>query len=185
MKLFASILTTAVITGSVWGLVVLQPAMADSTQQAQINNEFSDVSHDVKRGDTPQQYLRGVTKTISLESLPSLWREFDSKLVESDKLPDNLDRIVVLYQELNSDFTEAQVTIGYPTEKSPLASDLVALPAIEQAELLMHRGQHSESELMDAWGRINFQKSVDALVEIHYLNSQGQPESSQLSVYYK
>ena len=69
MKLFASILTTAVITGSVWGLVVLQPAMADSTQQAQINNEFSDVSHDVKRGDTPQQYLRGVTKTISLESL--------------------------------------------------------------------------------------------------------------------
>lgn len=185
MKLFASILTTAVITGSVWGLVVLQPAMADSTQQAQINNESSDVSRDAKRRGTSQQYLRGVTKTISLESLPKLWREFDRKLVEPDKLPDNLGRIVVLYQNLNSDFTEAQVTIGYPAEKSPLASDLVAFPAIEEAELLMHRGQHSESELIDAWGRINFQKPVDALVEIHYLNSQGQPESSQLSVYYK
>ena len=57
MKLFASILTTAVITGSVWGLVVLQPAMADSTLQAQINNESSDVSRGVKQGDTPQQYL--------------------------------------------------------------------------------------------------------------------------------
>ena len=200
MKLFASILTTAAITGAVWGLVVHQPAMADTTKniqvpqlevpQLKVTKASANASSDEKQKEVSQQYLDGVTKTLPLESVGTLWGDFERIIAEQNKLPANWDTIIVLYQNLNSDFTEATVTIGFPSTNNSATdnsatNNLVALPAIEKAQPLLKRGKYSESELIDAWQQINFQRQVDALVEIHYLNPQGEPESSQLSVYYK
>ena len=200
MKLFASILTTAAITGAVWGLVVHQPAMADTTKniqvpqlevpQLKVTKASANASSDEKQKEVSQQYLDGVTETLPLESVGTLWGDFEHIIAEQNKLPANWDTIIVLYQSLNSDFTEATVTIGFPSTNNSATShsatnNLVALPAIEKAQLLLKRGKYSEPELIDAWQQINFQRQVDALVEIHYLNTQGEPESSQLSVYYK
>ena len=200
MKLFASILTTAAITGAVWGLVVHQPAMADTTKnnqlpqlevpQLKVTKASANASSDEKQKEVSQQYLDGVTKTLPLESVGTLWGDFERMIVEQNKLHANWDTIIVLYQNLNSDFTEATVTIGFPSTgnsatDNSATNNLVALPEIEIAQPLLKRGKYSESELIDAWQQINFQRQVDALVEIHYLNQQGEPESSQLSVYYK
>ncbi|MGF1682961.1 hypothetical protein [Photobacterium minamisatsumaniensis] len=185
MKLFASILTTGAIAGSILGLVVFQPVMAENAQQDQAKPALDDISIHTKSSKDTQQFLHGVTKTIPLQSISILWRDFENKVVEKNKLPAGSDRVIVLYQNFNSDFTEAKVTIGYPTQKNVLSNAMVELPTIEKADLLLSRGKHSESELIDAWSRINFQKSVEALVETHYLSPLGLPESSQLSVYYK
>ena len=200
MKLFASILTTAAITGAVWGLVVHQPAMADTTKniqvpqlevpQLKVTKASANASSDEKQKEVSQQYLDGVTETLPLESVGTLWGDFERMIVEQNKLHANWDTIIVLYQNLNSDFTEATVTIGFPSTgnsatDNSATNNLVALPEIEIAQPLLKRGKYSESELIDAWQQINFQRQVDALVEIHYLNPHGEPESSQLSVYYK
>lgn len=191
MKLFASILTASAMTGSIWGLVLFQPVMAESAKQDELKPDVikaqAHIQGEKKAADTDYQYLNGVTKNIALESLSALWGEFEIDWVEQDKLPKNLDRIVVLYQDLNSDFTQAKVTIGYLVTENLSSPDLVTLPVMGKGneDVLASRGQYSVSEFIDAWGRIDFKKPVDALVEVHYLSSQGQPESSQLSVYYK
>ncbi|WP_438462579.1 hypothetical protein [Marinomonas sp. PE14-40] len=191
MKLFASILTAGAITGSIWGLVLFQPVMAESAKpdelQPGVSMTQAHTQVETKLPNIDRQYLNGVTKSIALESMSALWGEFEGEWVEQNKLPENLNRIVVLYQDLNSDFTQATVTIGYVTPKQTTSKDLIALPVLGKGneDVLASRGQYSVSEFIDAWGRIDFKKSVDALVEVHYLSPQGQPESSQLSVYYK
>lgn len=195
MKLFASILTTAAITGAVWGLVVHQPAMADTTekrqenqhqaQRLQVSSAPTSASSGEKLKEAPQPYLRGVTKTLPLESINTLWDEFERIVTQQNKLPANWGTVIVLYQNLNSDFTEATVTIGFPSSTNSSADNVVVLPEVEKSLPLLERGKYSEAELVDAWQQINFQRQVEALVEIHYLTPQGEPESSQLSVYYK
>jgi|GEM_PF-3337863 len=191
MKLFASILTASAITGSIWGLVLFQPAMAESAKQDELKPDVSIAqAHsqgEKKLPEIERQYLNGVTKNIALESMSALWGEFEGEWVKQNKLPEKLDRIVVLYQDLNSDFTQAKVTIGYIAPEQASSKDFIALPLMGKGneDVLASRGQYSVSEFIDAWGRIDFKKPVDALVEVHYLSPQGQPESSQLSVYYK
>lgn len=191
MKLFASILTASAITSTIWGLVLFQPVMAESAKQDELKPDVikaqAHIQGEKKVADTDYQYLNGVTKNIALESMSALWGEFEIEWVEQNKLPESFDRIVVLYQDLNSDFTQAKVTIGYLVPDNLSSPDLIALPAMGKGneDVLASRGQYSVSAFIDAWGRIDFKKPVDALVEVHYLSSQGQPESSQLSVYYK
>ncbi len=182
MKLFASIATTVAITGAVWGLVLFQPALAESPKAPQVEEQLKP-THNALTGN--EHYLRGVTKTISLKAMPALLEEFEDSYIQTGKLPENFDRIIILYQEFNASFTEAKVTIGFNVAKSPLANDQIKLPPMDRTELLLKRGDHSESELTKAWEEINFQKSVKAVIEIHFLESRGEPESSQLSVYYQ
>lgn len=185
MKLFASMLTTGIIACGIWSLVILQPAMAETPPLKLVKPALQDSQSPISARDNNPQYVRGLTKTMSLQSMPVFWSEFNQEVVLKNKLPNKLDRIVVLYRHINKDFTEAEVTIGYLVEKSSLANDAIELPPVDNWVLLLSQGEHSEAELTDAWKQINYQKSVESLVEIHYLNEQGKPVSSQLSVYYK
>lgn len=183
MKLFASIATTIIISGSVWGLVMAQPKVTE------IDNKLSE-SRDTKIAATvidkrPKDYLQGITRTISLEGVPQLWDKFYAKYDTNNPLPESVDRIIVLYQEFNKDYSEATVTVGYETAKTAIASSLKKLPDISDAKLLLKQGKHTENELTEAWKQINFAKQPFAVVEIHEINQHGLPESSQMSVYYK
>lgn len=178
MKLFASIATTALITGSIWGLVLAQPAVAEDASGAK-----SSATPVVD--NKPNNYLRGVTQTIALQGVPNLWDKFYARIDEANPIPQKVDRIVVLYQAFNADFSEAEVTIGYPTTAGAIASDLTKLPDIADAKLLLKEGKHNEAELTEAWQKIDFAKKPYAVVETHYLNQHGLPEASQMSVYYK
>lgn len=185
MKLFASMLTTGIIACGIWSLVILQPAMAEAPPLTPVTPTLQDIQPPIRSIDNSQQYVRGLTKSILLQSMPILWDEFNQEVVLKNKLPNKLDRIVVLYRHINKDFTEAEVTIGHLVQKSSLANDAIELPPVDNWVLLLSQGEHSEAELTEAWKQINYQKSVESLVEIHYLNEQGKPVSSQLSVYYK
>ncbi|MEZ8099256.1 hypothetical protein [Vibrio bivalvicida] len=178
MKLFASIATTTLITGSIWGLLLVQPAVAED-----VNTAKKPTAPAVD--EKPNNYLRGITQTIALQGVPNLWDKFYANIDETNPLPQTVDHIVVLYQAFNADFSEAKVTIGYPTTAGAIASDLTKLPDIADAKLLPSDGNHNADELTKAWQKIDFAKKPYAVVETHYLNQHGLPESSQMSVYYK
>lgn len=194
MKLIASLLTTTAITGAVWGLVMLQPVMADSKLENPVKTETAvrkDKQKDSRHKVYSLSHVQGMTKTLPLDSISDFWQEFEQQFIDTGKLPQNLDRLVVLYQEINSDYTQAKVTIGYITETDDLTKkrakkdNIVTIPAIEKAQRLLEKGDYSKIELSDAWQQINYKKSVDVLIETHYLTPQGLPKSSQLSIYYK
>ncbi|MCK8077591.1 hypothetical protein MSG34_15600 [Vibrio sp. 1CM2L] len=198
MKLFASILTTVGITGAVWGLLHIQPAIADaSTEQPIAQSSVSksststpsiDKSVEVKQQATANTtYLQGLSKTISLEDVPELWVDFYQNLEANDEKIAQQQKVIVVYQEISSDFSEATITIGFPTKQSTSNKNkpLINIPSKAGGTLLLSKGEHTELELAQAWEDIAILKEVDMVIEHHQLNQHGLPDSSELYVYYK
>ena len=198
MKLFASILTTVGITGAVWGLLHIQPAIADSSTEqpiAELSQSKSststpsiDKSVDVKQQATANTtYLQGLSKTIPLEDVPELWVDFYQNLEAKDEEIAQQQKVVVIYQDISSDFSKATVTIGFPSKQLPSNKNnrLTPIPHKAQGTLLLRKGEHTEQELAQAWEGIAILKEVDMVIEHHQLNQYGLPDSSELYVYYK
>lgn len=198
MKLLASLLTTVGITGAVWGLLHIQPAIADaSTEQpiAELSQSKSststpsiDKSVEVKRPAAANTtYLQGLSKSIPLEEVPDLWVDFYQNLEANDEKIAQQQKVVVIYQDISSDFSTATVTIGFPTQQSTSNKNnrLIQIPNKANGTLLLNKGEHTEQELAQAWEEIAILKEVDMVIEHHNLNQHGLPDSSELYVYYK
>ncbi|MFS1921865.1 hypothetical protein [Vibrio lentus] len=198
MKLFASLLTTVGITGAVWGLLHIQPAIADasteqpitvsSTNKSSIDKQPKNKSVEVKQQATANTtYLQGLSKTISLDDVPNLWVDFYQQLGTNDKNIEQQQKVIVTYQDISLDFSEATITIGFPTQQSKLNKNkpLIKVPSKAKGTLLLGKGEHTEQELAHAWEGIAILKEVDMVIEHHQLNQHGLPDSSELYVYYK
>ncbi|MFA0549369.1 hypothetical protein AB4538_00755 [Vibrio lentus] len=198
MKLFASLLTTVGITGAVWGLLHIQPAIADastdqpitesSTNKSSIDKQPTNQSVEVKQQATANTtYLQGLSKTIPLDDVPDLWVDFYQQLGTNDKNIEQQQKVIVIYQDISLDFSEATITIGFPTQQSKLNKNkpLIKIPSKAKGTLLLGKGEHTEQELAQAWESIAILKEVDMVIEHHQLNQHGLPDSSELYVYYK
>ena len=193
MKLFASLLTTVGITGVVWGLLHIQPAIADAPTEQPItelstNKSSKKQSSEVKPQVTANTtYLQGLSKTIPLEDVPELWVDFYQNLEANDEEIAQQQKVIVIYQNISSDFNEATITIGFPTQQSTSNKNnrLVQIPNKAKGTLLLSKGGHTEQELAHAWEGIAILKEVDMVIEHHQLNQHGLPDSSELYVYYK
>ncbi|MEZ9290509.1 hypothetical protein AB4251_06940 [Vibrio lentus] len=198
MKLFASLLTTVGITGAVWGLLHIQPAIADasteqpitvsSTNKSSIDKQPKNKSVEVKQQATANTtYLQGLSKTIPLDDVPNLWVDFYQQLGTNDKNIEQQQKVIVIYQDISLDFSEATITVGFPTQqsKSNKNKSLIKIPSKAKGTLLLGKGEHTEQELAHAWEGIAILKEVDMVIEHHQLNQHGLPDSSELYVYYK
>lgn len=197
MKLFASLLTTVGITGVVWGLLHIQPAIADaSTEQPIKKAETAETAVTQSEATKPvakkpqvtanTTFLQGLSKTIPLEDVPDLWVDFYQNLEANDEEIAQ-QQVIVIYQDISLDFSEATITIGFPTQqsKSNKNKPLINIPSKIQGTLLLSNGEHTEQELAQAWEGIAILKEVDMVIEYHQLNQHGLPDSSELYVYYK
>ncbi|MCZ4308155.1 hypothetical protein AB4369_14665 [Vibrio sp. 10N.261.49.A5] len=202
MKLLASLLTTVGITGAVWGLLHIQPAIADasteqpiaelstnnsSTKQSSISKPLTNKPATKKPQVTANTtFLQGLSKTIPLEDVPELWVDFYQSLEVNDEKSAQ-QQVIVIYQEISSDFSEATITIGFPTQqsKSNKNKSLIKILSKAKGTLLLGKGEHTEQELAHAWEGIAILKEVDMVIEHHQLNQHGLPDSSELYVYYK
>ncbi|WP_059018862.1 hypothetical protein [Vibrio coralliirubri] len=198
MKLLASLLTTFGITGAVWGLLHIQPAIADastaqpitesSTNKSSIDKQPKNKPVEIKQQATAHStYLQGLSKTIPLEDVPDLWVDFYQNLEAKDEEIAQQQKVVVIYQDISSDFSTATVTIGFPTNQSTSNKNnrLIQIPNKAKGTLLLNKGEHTEQELAQAWEGIAILKEVDMVIEHHQLNQHGLPDSSELYVYYK
>ncbi|MGF1800766.1 hypothetical protein L4D11_08785 [Vibrio gigantis] len=198
MKLFASILTTVGITGAVWGLLHIQPAIADASTEQPITQSSVSKSPQSKpsigKSDKTKQpttsnttYLQGLSKTIPLEDVPDLWVDFYQNLEANNEEIALQQKVVMVYQDISSDFSKATVTIGFPTKQSTSNKNnhLIQIPNKAKGTLLLSKGEHTEQELAQAWEGIAILKEVDKVIEHHQLNQHGLPDSSELYVYYK
>ncbi|MEZ9721136.1 hypothetical protein AB4354_06145 [Vibrio splendidus] len=208
MKLFASLLTTVGITGVVWGLLHIQPAIAEasteqpitesstnksSKKQSSISKPLTNKPVEVKPQATANTtYLQGLSKTIPLEDVPELWVDFYQQLDTNDEAvskhqKQQQQQVIVIYQDISLDFSEATITIGFPTQQSKLNKNkpLIKVPSKAKGTLLLGKGEHTEQELAHAWEGIAILKEVDMVIEHHQLNQHGLPDSNELYVYYK
>ena len=202
MKLLASLLTTVGITGAVWGALHIQPAIADAsteqpikeastiepsiTKPVKIKPQITTNTQPIASQATQTTYLQGLSKTISLDDVPELWVDFyQNTKVNDEELAQQ--QVIVIYQDISLDFSEATITIGFPTQQSKLNKNkpLIKVPSKAKGTLLLSKGEHTELELAQAWEGIAILKEVDMVIERHQLNQHGLPDSSELYVYYK
>ncbi|USD41952.1 hypothetical protein J4N42_04305 [Vibrio sp. SCSIO 43135] len=174
MKLLASITTTILITGVIWSAVTLQPATAETAPATALNNLTSSLNNEKPDSVT------GVSKTIHLQELPALWHQF---YTDNPTIPSDVNTLIVIYQQIDKSFTHAKVTIGYAQDAKQSLS--VQLSVDSTRQVLLPKGQHSASVLEQAWHQIDFHQPISAVVEVHYLNQHGLPDSSEVSVYYE
>lgn len=208
MKLLASLLTTVGITGAVWGALHIQPAVADASNEQPIK-EVSTVKPSIAKPikakplvtkntqpiasqATQTIYLQGLSKNIPLEDVPELWVDFYQNIKVNDEEIAQ-QQVIVIYQDISLDFSEATITIGFPNQQSKSKSKsksnknkpLIEIPSKAQGTLLLGKGEHTEQELAQAWEGIAILKEVNMVIEYHQLNQHGLPDSSELYVYYK
>lgn len=128
--------------------------------------------------------LVGITREISLNDIDSLWLEFTDNAGLHERVMFDQGSIYVLYRELSSSFDRARVTIGYNSDEVKGRNTQTLVPQGDY-EVLLNMGKHSASSLRNAWGDIDYGKSVEALVERHVINDAGQVVSTGLFVLYR
>ncbi|MCG7584332.1 hypothetical protein [Photobacterium sp. OFAV2-7] len=185
MKRVHALLTTAAITGTVWGLTLVQPAVAESNTQSMTQDTRAHTVEAKAQKEEKKYYRQVIARTISLEEVQNLLDEFSQKVMDESTYAPATNEIIVVYETFNADFTAATITMGYADVRNLPPSEQIILPPAEQAVLLLTKGRYSTAQYTDAWHKIDFQKPVRAVVETHTLDEQGEPVSSQMSVYYQ
>lgn len=206
MKLLASLLTTTAITASIWGALQVQPAIAKIGPLAAADTLVSNTSGtDTSAADTSvtressfdaafdmnqSGALIGVTKIVPLESVPQVWASFYEQV--ETKTNNQLsaanvvgNEVIVLYQDIARDFSEAKVTVGFRQKTSSDVKPNARFSSLNTAVSLLNKGKHDDMALTSAWEMIDYRRDVEAVLERHYLNQHGLPDSSELYVYYK
>lgn len=185
----SSIVKTLIIVVVVWGvaLLQLQPVIASEA--------FVKAEKVEKKKDKPVAEHRdlitlerieivGVQKKTSLNNLDVLWQQFENKSLLQNRLVKQPDRVVVLYQNFDNNYQQADIAIGYPKNLVSPATDVITIAGGKYAQVLPN-AKYSDAELMSAWQKLDYRKSIHSVVETHDLNSLGEVTSSQVSVLYK
>lgn len=204
MKLFGSLLTTGLIIGVVWGIALLQvPSAEANTDSAQSTSEdiaqktkqnisakveatSSQVNEQSKSSYTTALYnlaITGVSERISLSNIDLLWQTFEDKTILHARLVKQPSKVYVYYRNFSKNYQSADVSIGYLTEiVKPATKATAQLRGTYQQ--LLKKAVYTSAELATAWQKIDYRKQVHSVVEVHYLDKNSQPTSTQVLVKY-
>jgi hypothetical protein len=188
MTLFNSLLITTVTTVAIWGLVLIQPIPAIAASESVITTHTTEKEVNTQvtlLAKPPNYFVPLINQTISLSAVDALWKGLYSELEKKTEPLEPIDEIIIVYREFNALFTAAEVVVGYHSVQSVDKQAQMNLPQTKQKKILLARGKHTNNELEKSWQEIDFSQSIEAVVEVHYLNQHGLPDTNQLTVYYK
>ena len=202
MKLTGSIIVTAMIIAAFWSLALFQPISASdfsSTQvstvkepinkvvpedkvKPKVNNEIKDV--DVIPERVAQRSIYGVSQILHLANINKLWQQFNQDMKLTASLIKHPKKIYVLYRRFSPEFNQALITIGYDANIVKFAKNSVAIPNVKYQPILL-KAKYSNADLTNAWQEIDYRKVPIAVLETHYLSSNGDVINSDLTVAYQ
>ena len=159
-------------------------AIATEKLTENIDKKKSNNSLNKEENLTEELKIFGLSKTIELNEIKDFWYEF----YQDDKVHNLLKiypkKIYVVYQNINSSFSQAKVTIGYKSSSLKKQQNYLILSK-EKAFQILSKDQYSEKEMIDSWQKINFAKEINYLLEIHYLNKSNNITATEFFVFYK
>ena len=126
----------------------------------------------------------GITKRVALSNIDSLWLAFDNQDALHNQLKGYPDTVYVYYRDFSSDYSSAQVSVGYPADMFAIPTGKVTLPKGNYITLLPPK-KYSDKQLFAIWENIDFRRNINALIEIHQLSKGGDVVSSQILIAYQ
>lgn len=178
-----SIFTSLIIALALWLLAWFQPA----AKELVVANSYHDLSVEAKpsavideasfdEGNQMGQLkkaehklkpieLVGVKRRIKLKAIDALWQEFQANKHWQRALVTSEFNVYVVYSNFDQAFTEADVVIGYQRDALNDAVKVIGqVPQGNRTDLLT-LGQHDDSVLLDAWEKIDYQRSIQSVIE--------------------
>lgn len=204
MNLLGSLMTTGIIVAGVWGIAVMQiPSESQPKEekaeliQGSIANKVKQhaqtlvakvekqvTANDEQNEQTAQINIVGISRNVKLKNIADVWQLFESNKPIQNSLNDNPNRVFVYYRGFQKNYQEAQVTIGYPAALFDRPAAVTSIENKGYASILA-KGAHSSKKLLNAWQNIDYQKKVDSVLEIHYLDKNAIPYQSEVFVRYQ
>jgi hypothetical protein len=198
MNLPSSLVVTVIIVLGIWLAVVFQPQAA-----SQVNGSFEPKSISAESIATAPQSegaskavpiaavkplgvaITGITAVISLSEVDVLWEKLNADPQFMANLTTTTPTMYAYYRDFNADYSKANVSVGYKSGDIKLGglAQIVAHEGFYQT--LLSPSFYEQAQLLSAWQKIDYQRSVVAVLEKHNVNEKGEINRSALSVLYK
>ncbi|MGI9276418.1 MAG: hypothetical protein ACR2PT_16435 [Endozoicomonas sp.] len=112
--------------------------------------------------ESKPETIVGISREIKLAAINDLWQEFSAQTALSKQLKSNNYTVFAVYTDFRRDFSMARVSIGY--QDSAMKGERITLPGGER-EPLLSAGRHNTSDIVSAWDKIDYSRSVKAVLE--------------------
>lgn len=132
-----------------------------------------------KRTNTAQSII-GISRVIELGAIDKVWQDFEAKIELSNQISSEKYTIYVVYSDLNADYSRAKVSMGFLD--ASMSGSKISLPTGKKISLLAS-GKHSANDIYQSWNKIDYNKSVKAVLERH--DYSGTKEKISVSVIYQ
>jgi len=199
MKLLSALFTTFIIVAIVWGIALLQMSSTSEEKDLTENSQKHETQMNVKTGSPATSRatiqdsaiaanqlstnIAGVNAYISIANIDRVWQSFKDKTLLHARLIKQPNKVYVYYRNFSNDFQSAEVTIGYNADIiKPLSQPTAQVKG--SYSMLLGKGAHTEAKLAEAWTKIDYRKQLHSVVEIHYLDKNSLPTSTEMLVKY-
>jgi hypothetical protein len=190
MNLFNSVFTSLIIiTAFLGGALFKGNAMQmQSTNQARSPTDDKS-KHTVttlldKAINVEYLHISGIKQRIELNDIHELWQRFSNQSALHKTLKHPPKKVFVLYNALSKNYEQADVAIGYEITVLTQKENNYTIDTSNYS-ILLPSDKYSELQIANAWGKIDYDKVIDYVLEVHSLNTAGENTSTQIFVYYK
>lgn len=201
MNLFNSILTSLVIVAIFWGAALFQTNIAHAFEpektsptltkevktkemvKKQKSTTIAQISKaNIQKAETI--HIAGIHQRIELADIHFLWQKFSDRPELHKHLKHRPKKVYVLYQNINKNYQQAEVTIGYDINELSKFTKHYSIDT-SQYTVLLPASKYDKKQLSEAWGKMNHHKAKEYVLEVHTLNKAGDVITSQVFVSYK
>lgn len=188
-----SIITSFIIVAVLWGGALMQLPEANAIEhkdikkniaieEAKVNKPIANVMaiKDVQN----ITHISGLQQQIMLKNVDLLWKTFSTMSALNQSLKQQPKKVYVLYDSFSKNYQKANVTIGYDINELTKFDRHYSVN-INEFKPLLPAKHFEDGELAKAWDKIDYNRKVNAVLEIHKLDKTGKPQSTQMLVSYK
>lgn len=193
MNLFWSILSSFIILVVFWSVALFQSNIAIAFEERTIENTITNeqLLNNTRKIDKAKQEqltkisVSGIKQEIALNQINKLWQQFNNDEHLHRQLKKQPAKIYVVYQKLSDNYQKALVTIGYDIQIIDRDNTIVTQLNTQDLLILKPLKKYTDSELTEAFEKINYSKPIDYILEIHSLDLSGETIASQLLIAYQ
>ncbi|KPZ70339.1 hypothetical protein AN944_02411 [Shewanella sp. P1-14-1] len=195
MNLFNSILTSVLIVILVWGAALFQSPDANALIQASPQPNKSITSNTIEptsvdSNSTPaikvnqQINIAGIRQNIAIADIHQLWQTFNDQAELHASLVVQPTKVFVLYSAMTNSFERADVTIGYDVKELKQHPNTYSIDT-KNGDIILPEHPYTAAQLATAWEKIDYSKTVNFVLETHFLDNSGNATSTTMLVSYQ
>lgn len=193
MNLINSVITSFIIVVALWGAALMQLPVANAIEHKDIKKNIA--NEDAKANKVTANalaiedvqniiHISGLQQQIMLKNVDQIWQTFSTMSALNQSLKQQPKKVYVLYGSFSKNYQKANVTIGYDINELTKFDRHYSVNISEFKPLLPAK-HFEDGQLAKAWDKIDYNKKVNAVLEIHTLAKSGKPQSTQILVSYK